>query len=105
VFQILGDNIPVNDITEEDCERVRDLIARLPPNFMKLPDAKMHTIEALAVLAERKGMAKLSPTGVNNYLRWLMTFLGWCHRKGKMDRMPTALQSPCQPRCSHTALI
>lgn len=35
-------------------------------------------------------MAKLSPTGVNNYLRWLLTFLGWCHRKGKMVKMPTA---------------
>jgi len=90
VFQILGDDTPVDEITEEDCERVRDLIARLPPNFMKLPDADKHTLEELAVMAERKGMAKLSPTGVNNYLRWLMTFLGWCHRKGKMDRVPTA---------------
>ena len=90
VFQILGDDTPVDEITEEDCEQVRDLIARLPPNFMKLPDAGKHTIEELADLAERKGMAKLSPTGVNNYLRWLLTFLSWCHRKGKMDRMPTA---------------
>lgn len=90
VFQILGDDTPVDEITEEDCERVRDLIARLPPNFMKLPDAHKHTIEELAERAERKGLAKLSPTGVNNYLRWLLTFLNWCHRKGKMDRMPTA---------------
>lgn len=90
VFQILGDDTPVDEITEDDCERVRDLIARLPPNFMKLPDADKHTMEELALLAERKGMAKLSPTGVNNYLRWFMTFLAWCHRKGKMARMPTA---------------
>lgn len=90
VFQILGDDTPVDKITEEDCERVRDLIARLPPNFKKLPDADKHTIDELAALAERKGMAKLSPTGVNNYLRWFLTFLGWCHRKSKMDRMPTA---------------
>lgn len=90
VFQILGDDTPVNDVTEEDCERVRDLIARLPPNFMKLPDADNHTLEELADMAERKKMAKLSPTGVNNYLRWLLTFLAWCHRKGMMDRMPTA---------------
>ncbi|WP_375279911.1 DUF6538 domain-containing protein, partial [Pseudooctadecabacter sp.] len=66
VFQILGDDTPVDEITEEDCERVRDLIARLPPNFMKLPDADKHTIEELAVMAERRGMEKLSPTGVNN---------------------------------------
>mgnify|MGYP005994048813 CR=1 FL=1 len=90
VFQILGDNTPVNDIREQDCERVRDLIARLPPNFMKLPDADKHTLDELADLAERKKMAKLSPTGVNNYLRWLLTFLAWCHRKGMIDRMPTA---------------
>lgn len=90
VFQILGDDTPVGDITEADCERVRDLIARLPPNFMKLPDADKHTLDELADMAERKNMAKLSPTGVNNYLRWLLTFLTWCHRKGMMDRMPTA---------------
>lgn len=90
VFQILGDDTPVDEIAEGDCERVRDLIARLPPNFMKLPDASKHTLEELADIAERKGMSKLSPTGVNNYLRWLLTFLSWCHRKGKMDRMPTA---------------
>lgn len=90
VFQILGDDTPVNHISEEDCERVRDLIARLPPNFMKFPDADKHTLDELADMAERKKMAKLSPTGVNNYLRWLLTFLAWCHRKGMMDRMPTA---------------
>lgn len=90
VFQILGDETPVDEIAEEDCERVRDLIAKLPPHFMKLPDADKHTIDELAAFAERKGMATLSPTGVNNYLRWLLTFLAWCHRKGKMDRMPTA---------------
>ena len=89
VFRILGDGTPVDEITEEDCEGVRDLIARLPPNFMKLRGADKQTIEELAVRAERKGMTKLSPTGVNNYLKWLMTFLGWCHRKGKMNRMPT----------------
>lgn len=90
VFQILGDDMPVNDIAEADCERVRDLIARLPPNFMKLPGADRMTLEELADMAERKNMSKLSPTGVNNYLRWLLTFLAWCHRKGMMDRMPTA---------------
>lgn len=90
VFQILGDDTPVSDITEADCERVRDLIARLPPHFMKLPDAGKHTLEELANVAERKKLTKLSPTGVNNYIRWLMTFLAWCHRKGMMDRMPTA---------------
>ncbi|WP_341368909.1 site-specific integrase [Yoonia sp. BS5-3] len=90
VFQILGDDTPVDEITEADCERVRDLIARLPPNFMKLPDADKHTLDELADVAERKKMAKLSPTGVNNYLRWLLTFLAYFHRKGMMNRMPTA---------------
>ena len=90
VFQIIGDATPVNDISEGTIEEVRDLIMRLPPNFKKLPDAERLTLHELADVAERKRMAKLSPTGVNNYLRWLMTFLAWCHRKGMMDRMPTA---------------
>ncbi len=90
VFQIIGDNTPVSDISEGTIEEVRDLIMRLPPNFKKLPGAERHTLHEMADVAERKRMAKLSPTGVNNYLRWLMTFLAWCHRKGMMDRMPTA---------------
>ena len=90
VFQIIGYNKPVSDIGEATIEEVRDLIMRLPPNFKKLPDAERLTLHEMADVAERKGMAKLSPTGVNNYLRWLMTFLVWCHRKGMMDRMPTA---------------
>ncbi len=90
VFQIMGDNTLVSEISEGTIEEVRDLIMRLPPNFKKLPDAERLTIDEMANLAERRRMAKLSPTGVNNYLRWLMTFLAWCHRKGMMDRMPTA---------------
>jgi integrase len=90
VFQILGDATPVGKITESDCERVRDLIMRLPPNFKKLPALANRTIEEMAATAELKKMARLSPTGVNNYLRWLMTFLGWCNRKGMIARLPTA---------------
>ncbi len=90
VFQILGDDAPVGDITEADCERVRDLIARLPPNFTKLPDAERRTLEEIANLAEQRNLTKLSPTGVNNYLRWLMTFLAWCHRKKLLAQLPTA---------------
>ena len=90
VFQILGDDTPVEDISEASIEAVRDIIMRLPPNFKKLPNADRLTLEELAGYAERQKMEKLSPTGVNNYLRWLMTFLKWCHRKGMMQTMPTA---------------
>ncbi len=69
IFQVLGHDKPVSDIIKGDCERVRDLIARLPPNFFKLPDAERYTLEELADVAEQKNLPKLSPTGVNNYLR------------------------------------
>ena len=90
VFQLLGDDMPVDEITEDTIEEVRDLIMRLPPNFKKLPGADRMTLQELADYADRQKMEKLSPTGVNNYLRWLLTFLKWCHRKGMMPTMPTA---------------
>lgn len=89
-FQILGDDMPVVEIMEDTIEEMRDLIMRLPPNFKKLPNADRMTLEGLADHAERQQMEKLSPTGVNNYLRWLLSFLEWCHRKGMMPTMPTA---------------
>lgn len=37
VVEIWGDRTPPDQITEADCERVRDLLCQLPPNFKKLP--------------------------------------------------------------------
>lgn len=45
VFDILGDSTQVDEITEADCERVRDLIMQLLPNFKKLPKLKNRPIE------------------------------------------------------------
>ncbi len=90
VIEILGDATPPDDITEQECERVRDLIMQLPPNFKKLPALRDRPIEEMARIARAKGMAKLSPTGVNTYLKWLTTFLNWCQKKGKIARVPTS---------------
>jgi integrase len=90
VFEILGDNTAPDRISESDCEHVRDLIAQLPPNFKKLAAIKDRPVEEMARIARLKSMPRLSPTGVNNYLKNLIAFLSWCHRKGKIDRMPTA---------------
>ncbi|AZV77125.1 site-specific integrase [Parasedimentitalea marina] len=90
VFSILGDDTPPDRITESDCEHVRDLIAQLPPNFKKLAALKDRPVDEMVRIERQKNMAYLSPTGVNNYLKFLLSFLSWCHRKGKIDRMPTA---------------
>lgn len=90
VIEILGDTTPPDEITEQDCERVRDLIMQLPPNFKKLPALRNRPIDEMVRIARAKGMAKLSPTGVNTYLKWLTTFLNWCQKKGKIARVPTS---------------
>lgn len=88
VIQILGDDTPVADIRGIDCERVRDLIMQLPPNFSKLAALKDRPIEEKVRIARAKQMATLSPTGVNNYLSWLTTFLTWCKKREMIDRLP-----------------
>jgi integrase len=90
VIEILGDDTPVEEISEADCERVRDLIMKLPPNFSKLKALKNRPIEEMVRIANAHNMPKLSPTGVNNYIRWLNTFLNWCQKKGMIDRVPIA---------------
>ena len=90
VIEILGDDTPVEEISEADCERVRDLIMKLPPNFSKLKSLKNRPIEEMVRIANAHNMQKLSPTGVNNYIRWLNTFLNWCQKKGMIDRVPIA---------------
>lgn len=95
VIEILGDNTPPEDITEQDCERVRDLIMQLPPNFKKLPALRDRPVEEMVRIARSKGMSKLSPTGVNTYLKWLTSFLNWCQRKGKIARVPTSFSEIC----------
>lgn len=90
VIEILGDATSPDEITEADCERVRDLIMQLPPNFRKLPNLRDRPVEEMVRIAKAKGMPKLSPTGVNTYLKWLTTFLNWCQRKGKISRVPTS---------------
>ena len=82
--------MPPDQITEADCERVRDLLMQLPPNFKKLPALRDRPVEEMIRIANAKGMPKLTPTGVNTYLKWLTTFLIWCQRKGKIDRLPTS---------------
>ncbi len=90
VIEILGDDKPVEEITEADCERVRDLLMQLPPNFRKLPALRDRPIEEMTRIANAKGMSKLTPTAVNTYLKWLTTFMTWCQKKGKIAKVPTS---------------
>jgi integrase len=88
VVEIFGDDTPPDQITEEDCIRVRDLILQLPPNFKKLAPLRGRSVDEMVRIARRKNMGQLSATGVNNYLKYLMSFLFWCYRRGKIDRVP-----------------
>ena len=90
VVEILGDRTPPEQITEADCERVRDLLRQLPPNFKKLPLLQDRTIEEMVKICGSRELGQLSPTGVNTYLKWLTSFLNWCQRKGHIAKVPTS---------------
>ncbi len=88
VVEILGDKTPPEQITEADCERVRDLLRQLPPNFKKLPLLQDRPIEEMVKICGSRKLGQLSPTGVNTYLKWLTSFLNWCQRKGHIEVVP-----------------
>ncbi|MBL4644827.1 MAG: hypothetical protein COA52_09925 [Hyphomicrobiales bacterium] len=90
VVEILGNDTLVADISQTGCERVRDLLMDLPPNFSKLKPLQNRPIEEMVRIARQRGMGKLSPTGVNNYLSYLCSFLSWCQKRSMISQVPIA---------------
>lgn len=91
VIDIIGDTTQVADISRQDCLNVRKLIIDLPPNFKKRKQLENRPVEEQARIARKLNMPKLSPTGVNNYLNWMHSFLTWCVAMDYLDKVPVGL--------------
>ena len=85
---ILGPGKDIRTITHADCLGAKEIIERLPPNFKKLKRFQGLPPKQIAEVAERDGLARLSPQGVNNYVDALYAFLRWCHGSDMIDRIP-----------------
>ena len=85
---ILGPGKDIRSITHSDCLEAREVIERLPPNFKKLRQFKGLPLKQIAEVAERNGLPRLSPQGVNNYVDGFYAFLRWCEGSELIDKVP-----------------
>ena len=84
--EIVGDNKQARDITRADCERVRDVLQKLPSNARKkYPDTSL----LMAVeLGAKDGAPVLGPGTVNNYLNNLAALFNWGLETWRIERNP-----------------
>ncbi len=84
--QLLDKDTQVGDITRDDCRRVRDILAALPPNAGKrFPRL---TLERAAEMARKKGLEPLKPSAVNSYMNNLSALFNWAIKEEYCDKNP-----------------
>lgn len=84
--EIVGETKPARDITREDCERVRDVLLRLPSNARKkYPDVPLLTAVELGA---KDGAPVLGPGTINNYLNNLAALFNWGVETWRVERNP-----------------
>ena len=97
VFQeLLGSDRPVDEITREDCRRVRDILMTLPPNAKKR--FPVLTLHAAAVMAADEGLPPLHPKTVNSHLNHVSAMFKWAVREEFIDRNPIEGLQVTDPR-------
>ncbi|NOX41109.1 MAG: tyrosine-type recombinase/integrase [Alphaproteobacteria bacterium] len=67
---------------------MKEIIEKLPPNFSKMVNLKGLNFEQKVIFANENNLDRLSPTGVNNYLRSLYAFLKWCDGSDYIPKIP-----------------
>ncbi|MCH8614869.1 hypothetical protein LZ016_01945 [Sphingomonas sp. SM33] len=72
-----GRSTRITEVSRSDCNRFRDTLAKLPPNFSKTRGSR--SLEQLA--RSNKSGRTLSWETQNNYLRMLEDLLRWCVRE------------------------
>lgn len=84
--ELLGPEKPVDSIHRVDCERIRNIIMRLPRNasqrFPKL------TLEEAAKVADAEKLERLGVSAVNNYLHNLSALFKWGVKNWRVIRNP-----------------
>jgi integrase len=84
--ELLGPDTPVDSIHRMDCERIRDVIMRLPKNatqrFPKL------SLEDAAKVADAEKLERIGVAAVNNYLHNLSALFKWGVKNWRVVRNP-----------------
>ncbi|MCK1491305.1 site-specific integrase [Bradyrhizobium sp. 180] len=84
--ELFGPDTPANSIHRTDCERVRDVLLRVPKNAtQRFPDM---TLEEAAAEAKRQGLPTLGDKVVNNYLNNFSSVFKFGVKSWRIDRNP-----------------
>lgn len=80
-----GEKTLISDIRQEHIREFRDLLLRLPPNFMKRQE---YADLSLNEIADRAGNERLSPKTRHKYFSGLKAFFQWCVADGYVAQNP-----------------
>lgn len=84
--ELLGPEKPVDSIHRRDCERIRDVVMRLPKNAsQKFPRL---SLEEAAAVADAERLEGLGVSAVNNYLHNLSALFKWGVKNWRVTRNP-----------------
>ncbi len=93
--ELLGEATLARDVTRANCRRVRDVLAKLPPNATKrFPKMKL---DKLAARATARGLRPLAPRTTNSYLSKLSALFRWAEREEYVDRNPAIALRVAEP--------
>lgn len=83
---IIGEGKLVKKLDIEDVKAMRDALASLPPNYVKLAANK--GISPKDAIAANKGGPSLSLKTQDKYFTMFRQFLIWAHQEGYLDKIP-----------------
>lgn len=83
VVKFFGADTLMSDITRDRCHDFRDLIARLPPNYIKTKDAPPPeaSLEEVVAYADKKNLKRLAYATQELYLARMTSFFSWARRE------------------------
>jgi integrase len=87
LIEIIGQDMPVSDISRETCREIMDTLRWLPPNSTK----RYPNLTAREITQKTRNAGKasgLSPATVNGYMTKLSALLTWAANEGFIDRNP-----------------
>lgn len=92
---MLGNSRPLSTVTREDCRKIRNVLADLPPNFSKLNALKGLPIDKAAAEARRLDLNRIAPRTLNDYMNSLSALFRFAKLEQWIDSNPAqALSAP-----------
>lgn len=84
--EMIGADKPIRSVDTDDVKKVRDLIGKLPPNYVKYK--KNGTMSAQAVIDQSASGPTLSVKTQDKYFTLFKAFLRWASNEGYLDKEP-----------------